>query len=435
MLGKYLYPIVFIMIIIGVAGAYSILYASGAGSSGLISSTDTGNKTSPNIITHIVVIMQENRAFDNYFGTFPNATEFNNNTCEPIDPNNLSKGCVKPFLITNPSIPNMAHDYISSMNSIDKGKMDGFIKADKTVNAMSYYDSNTIPYYWEFAGNFVLADHFFSSAISYSLPNHWYLIAANSPSSIFQTYNEIKKYNNKMKNVYLNQSNRTATIADSLLGTNVTWTYYDHPLDNTFANAVTNNDVYNFWNPFRAKETSYVRYPSHFVNRTQIFNSIKNGTLPNVSFVMPSNMISEHAPANIIYGMYWSTSVIDAIENSTYWNHTVIVVTWDDYGGYYDNVVPPVIDKKGLGIRVPALIISPYAKNHVDHRIYSFESILKFIETRWNRPPLTSRDRNANNIIDALDFNQSPRKPLIIPLNEAQRMAIEPYLSKDDGVD
>jgi phospholipase C len=128
-----------------------------------------------------------------------------------------------------------------------------------------------------------------------------------------------------------------------------------------------------------------------------------------VSWVIPSDKLSEHPRANITLGMDWVVNVVNSIMNSQYWNSTAIIITWDDYGGFYDHVPPPQIDKYGLGFRMPALIISPYAKlGFIDHTQDQFESMLKFIEWRFNIPSLTERDRNANNLLNAFDFNQKP---------------------------
>jgi phospholipase C len=114
---------------------------------------------------------------------------------------------------------------------------------------------------------------------------------------------------------------------------------------------------------------------------------------------------------------------------SPYWNSTAIILTWDEYGGFYDHVAPPQIDKYGLGFRVPAIIISPYAKaGYIDHTQYSFGSILKFIEWRFNLPPLTARDAHANNLLNAFDFSQKPRPPHIILLSQAQLNVIKPLM-------
>ena len=152
---------------------------------------------------------------------------------------------------------------------------------------------------------------------------------------------------------------------------------------------------------------------------------MKNGSLPEVSWVIPRDNQSEHPPHNITSGMNWVVYVVDRIMQSPYWNSTAIIVTWDDYGGFYDHVQPPSIDKYGLGFRVPAIIISPYAKSgYIDHTQYQFESILKFIEWRFNLASLTERDENATSIINAFDFKQKPSPPHTIYLSPAQLRSI-----------
>ena len=146
--------------------------------------------------------------------------------------------------------------------------------------------------------------------------------------------------------------------------------------------------------------------------------------------VIPSSPISEHPPANVKLGMEWVTYVVDSIMKSPYWNSTAIILTWDDYGGFYDHVPPPPIDKYGLGFRMPAIIISPYATpGFIDHSRYQFESMLKFIEWRFNIPSLTNRDRNANNILDAFNFSQKPQSPHIISLLQKELNAIAPFIN------
>jgi phospholipase C len=134
--------------------------------------------------------------------------------------------------------------------------------------------------------------------------------------------------------------------------------------------------------------------------------------------------------------MNWVKNVIDAIMVSPYWSSTAIVLTWDDYGGFYDHVPPPQIDKYGLGFRMPALIISPYTKHgYVDHTRYQFESVLKFIEWRFNIPALTERDLHANNLLNAFNFNQNADSPHIVAFNKTQLNAILPHIGLQKTVD
>ena len=428
------------------------------------------NNPATNPINHIVVIMQENRSFDNYFGTYPGANGIPKGTCVPLSPDNPSVGCVKPFLSTDVISGDLPHGYQSSVVGYDNGKMDGFMVGEnENPKTMTYYDNKTIPYYWDLAKNYVLADNFYSSVLSYSLPNHWYALAGQAPAtSMF--YFMHRPPNNDILNqqenastiaggnpnatanfgvnpnptstnlrdevarVYLEESNLTKTVADLFMNDthNITWKYYDHLIRaGNYKAAVSSGRAFEFWNPFSAKGSTYTpTYAPHFVNRAQIFTDLKSGDFPQVSWVTPSFPISEHPPANITSGMNWVKDVINAIMSSPYWNSTAIILTWDDYGGFYDHVPPPQIDKYGLGFRMPTLIISPYAKpGYIDHTQYQFESMLKFIEWRFSLQPLTERDLHANNLLNAFDFSQKPLPPHVVPLTGAELSAIRPYIN------
>ncbi|MHB8568239.1 MAG: phospholipase C [Nitrososphaerales archaeon] len=391
-----------------------------------------------NPIQHIVVILQENRSFDNYFGTYPGVKGIPSNVCMPYNPDNSTEGCVKPFLTNDPiTSQDLPHGFESTVTAIHNGSMNGFMLAEnEDPNTMSYFDNSTIPYYWNFASHFVLADNFYSSVLSYSLPNHWYAIAGQAPpTSIY--YGLGTGAPAGVRNAYLNESNSVSTVADLLMNSSVTWKYYDFPLSVDGYNQSINDGVaFNYWNPLAAKNSSYTpQYSPHFVSRGNIFSDIGNQTLPQVSWVIPSAPISEHPPANITLGMIWVTDVVDAIMNSAYWQNTAIIITWDDYGGFYDNIVPPHIDSLGYSFRVPAIIISPYAKSgYIDNTQYSFESILRFIEWRFDLPSLTARDANAGNLLNAFNFNQKILSPDLIALSGSELASISPYVGQSTNV-
>jgi acid phosphatase len=437
------------------------------------------NNPATNPINHIVVIMQENRSFDNYFGTYPGASGIPRGTCMPLSPDHPNVGCVKPFLSTNVISGDLPHGYQSSVIAHDNGKMDGFMVAEnEDPKTMSYYDNKTIPYYWDLARHYVLTDNFYSSVLSYSLPNHWFALAGQAPVTSMFYFMHRPPHNNilnqadnasiiaggggsqnatmgnstvaanfgvnpnptstnlrdEVARVYLEESNLTKTVADLFMNNthNITWKYYDHLVRaGNYKAAVSSGRAFEFWNPFSAKGSTYTAaYSPHFANRAQIFTDLKNGNFPQVSWVMPSFPISEHPPANITSGMNWVKHVINAIMNSPYWNSTAIILTWDDYGGFYDHVAPPQIDKYGLGFRMPTIIISPYSKpGYIDHTQYQFESMLKFIEWRFSLQPLTERDLHANNLLNAFDFNQKPNLAHIVPLTAAELNAIRPYIN------
>ena len=188
------------------------------------------------------------------------------------------------------------------------------------------------------------------------------------------------------------------------------------------------------WNPLPAFDT--VKQDNQLANIQLIDNFYKaaqSGTLPSVSWIAPENKVSEHPPANIGVGQSYVTGLINAIMQDPDWNSTAVFLAWDDWGGFYDHVVPPHVDVNGYGLRVPALVISAYArKGFIDSQTLSFDAYLKFIEDLFlggqridpatdGRPdPRPSVRENAPQLGDLLkdfDFSQSPRSPLVLPLN------------------
>ena len=401
-----------------------------------------------NPIQHVIVVMQENRTFDNYFWTWPGQVGYNATLCMPMNPAKPSAGCERPHLANSTALSgDLPHTWTSSWASYNNGSMNGFLAAASDNPAvMDYYDRGSLPNLWTFAGDYVLADQFFSSVKSYSQPNHWYMIAANSPLvSLTEGSTQEKKscYDAATKQLtlatcaYINQAQEIQTMADDLTAHGVSWKYYDTPIPQgaTLASAIKGTckgcNAWNYWNPLDAENSSYTNpaYTDNIVARQQFFWDLGNGTLPQVSWVIPSAPISDHPPANATLGMWWVTDLVDAVMQSRYWQSTAIVVTWDDYGGFFDTVTPPTVDGYGLSFRVPALIISPYAKEgYLDNTVYSFESTLRFVEWRWGLPALTQRDANANNLLNAFDFDQSPAPPHVVPLTSAQLATIEPYV-------
>ncbi len=421
------------------------------------SSTATGTGHSP--IQHVVVIMQENRAFDNFFWTYPEVLggqSTNSTYCIPYTVGNPGN-CVKPALSTDPALSgDLPHDFRSSYISYDNGSMDGFLEASiGNLNSTVYYDNSTIPIYWNYAEHYTLDDNAHSSVMSYSQPNHWYMIAGASPNASLhegQTQERTQCVSGGQLTwstcTYFQEANQTQTIVDLLSQSGLTWRYYDSPMNGTYDQSIIggnqNNQAYQYWNTFAAIQSSYTEYSNHFVWRGQFFDDIGNHTLPQVSWVIPSGGISDHPPANLTMGQIWVADVIDAVMKSSYWNNTAIILAWDDYGGFFDVLAPPVVNipivltngqvvdvPYGLGFRTPMIIISPYAKpGYIDHTLYSFESTLHFIEwnfgvtAQFSSPLQQANVANSNNLLNSFDFNHAAAAPDIIPLTQAELNSI-----------
>ncbi len=360
-------------------------------------------------IQHLVVVMQENHTFDNYFGTYPGVDGMQPDTKMPIDPKNPSLGSVVPWHIGNSTITDISHSASTFKDQYDNGNMDGFVAALNKRNqdgklAMGYYDGSDIPYYWNLADNFVLFDEFFSSAKDGSFANHMFWVAAAPPNP--PKGEDLSKF---LADV--------PTIFDRLQAAGVSWKFYVQNYDPTltYHNAATagNRESQVIWVPLLNFDR-FIDDPtlsSHIVDLSQYYVDLNNGTLPAVSYIVPSGA-SEHPPSSLASGEKFVRTLIQELMRSSAWDSSAFLLSYDDWGGWYDHVHPPQVDAYGYGLRVPVLLVSPYAKKgYVDSTVLDFTSMLKFIEQNWNVASLTQRDANANNFLSAFDFNQAARPP------------------------
>jgi phospholipase C len=365
-------------------------------------------------IQHLVILMQENHSFDNYFGTYPGANGLPSGTKMPIDPNNPAAGYVVPWHIGNATITDLSHSAATYTDQYNNGNMDGFVSALNARNqdgklAMGYYDDQDIPYYWNLADNFVLFDQFYSSAKDGSVANHMYWVAGVSP---------VAPKGQNLSDVLVT----VPTIFDRLQAAGVSWKFYVQNYDPTITyrdvGTSGNRESQVIWVPL-LKFGRFIDDPtlsSHIVDLSQYFIDLENGTLPAVVYIVPSGA-SEHPPSSIMSGQRFVKNIIQELMRSSAWDSSAFMLAYDDWGGWYDHVTPPQVDTYGYGPRVPVLLISPYAKTgYIDHTMLDFTSMLKFIEQNWNIAPLAVRDTNANNFLSAFDFNQSPRLPNFLPL-------------------
>jgi phospholipase C len=417
-------------------------------------------------IRHVIVIMQENRSFDEYFGTYPGAAGIPRHggaftPCVP-DPNG---GCQHPYHDPNDRNAGGPHDYDAYVTDLQGGKMNGFITAVSQAKAcvgnpdnpqcvqttqhpdvMGYHDAREIPNYWRYAKDFVLQDHMFESVASWSQPAHVFLVSAwlahcsdpMVPMTCTGSPTQPRGADNDLSNV---PDYGWTDLTYLLYKHHVSWTYY---LDQGFQpdcddGAMTCSPepqkigVPEIWNPLPDFVTVHQdRQLGNIQDASRFFAAAKAGTLPSVSWVIPNQRDSEHPPALVSDGQAWVTSLVNAVMQSPQWSSSAIFLTWDDWGGFYDHVVPPSVDQNGYGYRVPALVISPYAKEHfTDHQVLSFDSYLKFIEDDFlggqridpktdGRPDLRPDVRENATILGDLikdfDFSQKPRPPEILPL-------------------
>ncbi|MFZ1041524.1 MAG: alkaline phosphatase family protein [Anaerolineales bacterium] len=421
-------------------------------------------------IQHIVIIMQENRSFDSYFGTYPGADGIPMKNGVPIvcSPDPETKQCVRPY--HDPSVTNTGggHGVGAYLTDLDGGKMDGFVEVQRYAvqtycqhnddpncvqgmmggqpDVMGYHDAREIPNYWTYAQNFVLQDHMFEPTSSWSLPAHLFMVSEWSAKCTshdpMSCTSEIDKPDSIVMGVtpYKAPIYAWTDLTYLLYKNNVSWAYYVAPgtqpdCDDDDAVACSPKPqkatTPEIWNPLPYFDT--VHEDEQLGNIQQLdkfYTAAQNGTLANVSWVIPNDKTSEHPPSSIMVGQTYVTGLINAIMQGPDWSSTAIFLAWDDWGGFYDHVIPPTVDENGYGFRVPALVISPYAKKgYIDHQTLSFDAYVKFIEDDFltsqridpqtdNRPDPRPDVRENVSILGDLtkdfDFNQAPRQPLIL---------------------
>ncbi len=388
-------------------------------------------------IKHIVVIIQENRSFENFFAGYPGADAPMFGCAGPsgLKSQRPNASCpagdtiIPLHSITYDSV-SLSHNWHSSIGDWDHGNMDGFNAVGlKGTAAYAYVARPLIKPYWTMAQQYVLADHMFPTEFGGSFTGHLTLIAGtdnlrpekaevdypsvapddcDSPPGTRSSTINWRRHESRFTGPFpcFTQFN---TMAQDLDAGGISWKYY--------ATKVLGAGL---WEPFEA--IKYVRYGRDWRKKiiapqTLILTDPSEKHLAQVSWVTPSKQDSDHpgGDGHRAQGPAWVASIVNAIGESSYWKSTAIIVVWDDWGGWYDNVPPPQLDFRGLGIRVPCLIISPYAKQgYVSHTTYEFGSILKFIEETFDLPALGPAsegytDTRANSLDDSFDFLQTPR--------------------------
>ncbi len=371
-------------------------------------------------IRHFITLMQQNHTYDNYFGTYPRGDGLPAGVCMPVDPRRPHGRCVRPFHLGSNQIAagDPAHSTATARREFDHGRMDGFVGALDAAHedgrlAMGYWNGSDLPYYWNLADQYVLYDRFFSSAMAGSFLNHVYWVTggpAGEPAS--ETGGELGQP------LPRGGGRGLTTIFDRLQAAGVSWKFYvqnynPHLTYRTFRRFPADRAAQVTRVPLlsipRYLDTPALR--AHIVPLSQYYDDLLSNRLPAVSYIVPSGP-SEHPPSSLASGQAFVRSLINSLIASPEWKSSAFLLSYDDWGGWYDHVKPPRVDKYGYGFRVPAILVSPYARRgFVDHTQLDFTSILRFIEDNWRLKPLTSRDAHANSIATGFDFRQPPRPP------------------------
>jgi phospholipase C len=417
-------------------------------------------------IRHVVIIMQENRSFDNYFGTFPHADGIpglsDHRGRVPCIPDPMRHRCRRPFHDRHDFNYGGPYSTPNAQADINGGKMNGFIAQQETRpdwrsivpfdDVMGFHTGHDIRNYWRYARNFVLQDHLFESSLGYSLPSHLFLVSLWSArcANRHRSSCHYSKAGPVMPpGVGPNPNHKPPHYAWTdltylLSKHHVSWRYYifkgiepDCESNATASCApVTQGPRTNpYWNPLRYFETVRTDHQLRDIQSLNAFFSAANrGTLPAVSWIVPNRDVSEHpGMALVSRGQTYVTGLINTIMQSPDWKSTAIFLSWDDWSGLYDNLRPPHVDAQGYGLRLPGLVISPYAKRgYVDHQTLSFDAYAKFIEDdflggqRVNprtdgrpdpRPDVRENARQLGNLAKDFNFSQRPRRPVLLPVH------------------
>ncbi len=433
-------------------------------------------------IKHVVFIMQENRSFDEYFGTYPgaNGIPMQNGVPTVCLPDPQLHTCDKPF--HNPLDINVGgpHDTTSAIADIASGKMNGFVtvyrhseKPCSTTSSLAtptatpppnfastqpteaicqhgivpdvlgWHDAREIPNYWTYAADFVLQDMMFAPSTGGSLPEHLFIISAWSAKCAQSNDAStcVSALDNRYTGLTVAQNEYPWTDLTYLLyKNNVTWAYY---LSEGYQPDCADNQmlcepgkqtkkVPSIWNPLPAFDTvNQDGQLGQIETVDNFYTAAKNGTLPSVSWVIPNSTVSEHSPASIHKGQAYVTGLINAVMQGPDWNSTAIFISWDDWGGFYDHVVPPTVDQNGYGMRVPGLMISPWArKGMIDNQVLSFDAYLKLVEDLFlngqridpatdgrpdPRPTVRENVAALGDLLTEFDFSQQPLAPVVLP--------------------
>jgi phospholipase C len=359
-------------------------------------------------IKNVIMVMFENHTFDNFFGSFPNA-------------NGVQSGQAP-----DPLVSDILHSNCHCLTSFDQGKLDGF-----DSRGIVSYGQSDLPILWSYAEQFGLSDNFYTSAPNSSTPNHMFWVAAQC-GGIWDTDGAVSGYGSPPNYLFQSKASTGAetyqlpyvnigSVPEELNNAGISWKYYCNGTAWVAPKFITN----------------LAGTPNVIGNTTQIVNDINDGNLASVSWVCPGSTADDH-PANPVGpAQNWLVSLCNAAMQSDYWEDLAIFVTWDDWGGFYDHVYPPVVDTWGLGPRVPLLVISPYAiPGYISSNQAEFSSFVKFVLGNWSLPSLGQRDSLSvtSDLSDFFDFSQTPQAPLILNSIAVPTLLSLAFPNPDPGV-
>jgi phospholipase C len=428
-------------------------------------------------IKHVVVIMQENRSFDSYFGTFPGAAGLRtkNGAAVACVPDMQAGTCMRPYADHSDVNGGGPHGAGNATADINGGQMNGFVDQalaakkhcrdarnpacanSTTPDVMGYHTGSDLPNYWTYAKDFVLQDHMFEPNASWSLPAHLFQVSEwsarctqhDNPASCVNALQNPGRPPGFGRRRFNSAVSRPAPIyawtdlTYLMYRNQVSWGYYvvkgtepDCENDAALSCAPVRQKATTpgIWNPLRYFDTVNVDGQlANIQSVTNFYAAAKTGQLPAVSWVVPSGAVSEHPPAPVSAGQSYVTSLINAVMRSPDWKTSAIFLAWDDWGGFYDHVSPPSVDINGYGLRVPGLVVSPYARRgYVDHQTLSFDAYAKFIEDDFlhgqrldpatdgrpdPRPTVRENVKILGNLTHDFDFNHRPRPPVLLPVH------------------
>jgi phospholipase C len=413
-------------------------------------------------IEHIIVVVQENRSFDHYFGTYPGAEGIPrkpNGRWAVCIPDPVLGHCVKPYHSRTFWHVGGPHDESASANDVNGGRMDGFAESARhgvcdasrepgcrrvetgpagQPDVMAFLARKEIPNYWAYADHFLLQDRMFAPADSWTLPAHLYLVSAWAADC--RVLSDPMSCTSDLDTPGDGWRPRTGDpppyawtdITHLLHEAGVSWAYYvgektcvraPCPKGKGPQTVASQVALAGFRTVGQNHQLRNIRPYDDF------FAAATDGSLPSVSWVMPHQGFAEHPPDDVRDGQAWVTKVMNAIMRSPAWDSSVVYLTWDDWGGFYDHVPPSVVDQNGYGIRVPALAISPWVTPGIDHQTLSFDAYLRFIEDRFlggqrldpatmsrpdSRPTVREDKPVLGNLAKEFDFTQEPLPPLIL---------------------